>query len=345
MVQLRDDIVGLDAAILSPAGGVGGLAATSRTSPTRWSTARCASSASASTSSTTRTSAPTAARRTASPRPAQFNLMFKTLRRSGGGGRRRGLPAPGDGPGHVRELRQRAADHAARSRRSASPRSARASATRSPRRTGSSAPASSSRWRWSTSCRRPRRRQWYEYWCAQRLRGSSTSASRRTCCGCAPTTPTSCRTTRRARPTWSSSSRGDGTSWRASPTAGDYDLTQHATHSGERLEYFDQATGERYVPHVIEPAAGATRTMAAFLLAAYDEDEIGGEARTVLRLHPRLAPYQVAVLPAVEEGDAGATAREVVGLAAAPLHGGLRRHPVDRAAVPAPGRDRHAAGA
>src|SRR5215217_5707915 len=76
---------------------------------------------------------------------------------------------------------------------------------------------------------------------------------------------------------------------------GDYDLTQHSNHSGEKLDYFDQATGERYVPHVIEPAAGATRTMAAFLLAAYDEDEIGGETRTVLRLHPRLAPYSVAV--------------------------------------------------
>jgi glycyl-tRNA synthetase len=78
---------------------------------------------------------------------------------------------------------------------------------------------------------------------------------------------------------------------------GDYDLTQHSTHSGEKLEYFDQATGERYVPHVIEPAAGATRTMMAFLIDAYHEDEIGGEARTVLRLHPRLAPYKVAVLP------------------------------------------------
>jgi glycyl-tRNA synthetase len=77
----------------------------------------------------------------------------------------------------------------------------------------------------------------------------------------------------------------------------DYDLTQHAAHSGERLDYFDQASNERYVPYVIEPAAGATRTMAAFLLAAYDEDTIGGEARTVLRLHPRLAPYKVAVLP------------------------------------------------
>ena len=78
---------------------------------------------------------------------------------------------------------------------------------------------------------------------------------------------------------------------------GNYDLTQHAQHSGEKLEYFDQASGERYVPHVIEPAAGATRTMMAFLIDAYHEDEIGGEARTLLRLHPRLAPYKVAVLP------------------------------------------------
>lgn len=77
----------------------------------------------------------------------------------------------------------------------------------------------------------------------------------------------------------------------------DYDLKQHSEHSGEKLDYFDQANNERYVPYVIEPAAGATRTMAAFMLAAYDEDEIGGEARTVLRLHPRLAPYKVAVLP------------------------------------------------
>ncbi|MBW3610722.1 MAG: glycine--tRNA ligase [Actinobacteria bacterium] len=78
---------------------------------------------------------------------------------------------------------------------------------------------------------------------------------------------------------------------------GDYDLTQHAMASSEKLEYFDQASNTRYVPHVIEPAAGATRAMMAFLLAAYDTDEVNGEARTVLRLHPSLAPYQVAVLP------------------------------------------------
>jgi glycyl-tRNA synthetase len=91
----------------------------------------------------------------------------------------------------------------------------------------------------------------------------------------------------------------------------DFDLTQHAKHSGERLDYFDQATNERYVPYVIEPAAGATRTMAAFLLAAYDEDEINGEARTVLRLHPRLAPYKVAVLPLSKKDTLTPLAKEV----------------------------------
>ena len=92
----------------------------------------------------------------------------------------------------------------------------------------------------------------------------------------------------------------------------DYDLTQHATHSGERIDYFDQANNVRYVPHVIEPAAGATRTMAAFLLAVYDEDTIAGESRTVLRLHPRLAPYKVAVLPLSKKDELVGPSRAVL---------------------------------
>ena len=76
-----------------------------------------------------------------------------------------------------------------------------------------------------------------------------------------------------------------------------FDLNRHAEFSKQKLDYFDQATNERYVPYVVEPAAGANRTMAAFLLAAYDEDMVNDEPRTVLRLHPRLAPYQVAILP------------------------------------------------
>jgi glycyl-tRNA synthetase len=92
---------------------------------------------------------------------------------------------------------------------------------------------------------------------------------------------------------------------------GDFDLRQHAEFSGEKLEYFDQGTGERYVPHVIEPAAGANRTLLAFMVDAYDEDEIGGEQRTVLRLHPRLAPIKVAVLPLVRKDGQPELAREI----------------------------------
>jgi glycyl-tRNA synthetase len=94
----------------------------------------------------------------------------------------------------------------------------------------------------------------------------------------------------------------------------DYDLRQHAEHSGEKLEYFDQTTGERYVPHVIEPAAGATRSMMAFLMAAYAEDEVAGEQRIVLRLHPRLAPYQAAVLPLSRKEALQGVSREVLHL-------------------------------
>ncbi len=137
---------------------------------------------------------------------------------------------------------------------------------------------------------------------------------------------------------------------------GDFDLSQHAEHSGEKLEYFDQATGERYVPHVIEPAAGADRATLAFLVDAYDEEIVptaaggevgaggsgpaaggprdsgttgsgpgdngpggggagkngsGGERRTVLRLHPRLAPVKVAVLPLVKKDGQPELAREI----------------------------------
>src|SRR5437764_4840481 len=92
---------------------------------------------------------------------------------------------------------------------------------------------------------------------------------------------------------------------------GDYDLTAHAAHSGQKLEYVDTVSGERYVPHVIEPAAGVDRAMLAFIGAAYDEDEIDGEKRTELRLHPRLAPVKVAVLPLVRKDGQPELASEV----------------------------------
>ena len=93
---------------------------------------------------------------------------------------------------------------------------------------------------------------------------------------------------------------------------GDFDLTQHSVHSGQKLDYFDQTTNERYTPHCIEPAAGATRAMMAFLLSAYDEEEVNGEVRAVLRLHPRLAPYKVAVLPLSKKAELQEPARRVL---------------------------------
>jgi glycyl-tRNA synthetase len=98
---------------------------------------------------------------------------------------------------------------------------------------------------------------------------------------------------------------------------GDYDLTRHAEFSGEKLEYFDQQSGERYVPYVIEPAAGADRALLAFMVDAYDEEVVAregtgqGERRTVLRLHPRLAPIKVAVLPHISRDGLPELAREV----------------------------------
>jgi glycyl-tRNA synthetase len=78
---------------------------------------------------------------------------------------------------------------------------------------------------------------------------------------------------------------------------GDYDLRRHAEQSGTKLEWVGH--DERYVPHVVEPAGGVDRTMLAFLCEAYDEETVAGRPRTLLRLHPRLAPVKVAVLPLV----------------------------------------------
>ena len=78
----------------------------------------------------------------------------------------------------------------------------------------------------------------------------------------------------------------------------DYDLTQHQNHSGESMEFFDPETNEKYIPYVIEPSLGADRVTLAFLCDAYDEEiKPNGEKRTVLKLHPALAPFKAAVLP------------------------------------------------
>jgi glycyl-tRNA synthetase len=91
----------------------------------------------------------------------------------------------------------------------------------------------------------------------------------------------------------------------------DFDLKRHAEFSGEKLEYVDSATGERYVPYVIEPSAGADRALLAFMVDAYDEEEVEGRERVVLRLHPRLAPIKVAVLPLLNKDGQPERAREI----------------------------------
>ncbi|MFQ5524324.1 MAG: His/Gly/Thr/Pro-type tRNA ligase C-terminal domain-containing protein, partial [Acidimicrobiia bacterium] len=83
----------------------------------------------------------------------------------------------------------------------------------------------------------------------------------------------------------------------------DFDLRQHTENSGVDLRYFDQETGERFFPYVIEPAAGSTRTTFAFLIDAYHEEEVRGETRVVLKLDHRLAPYKVAVLPLSKKAE------------------------------------------
>jgi glycyl-tRNA synthetase len=100
---------------------------------------------------------------------------------------------------------------------------------------------------------------------------------------------------------------------------GAFDLTQHAEAAGTTLEWVDAGTGERFVPHVIEPALGVNRSMLTFLIDAYDEEVVAERERTVLRLHPALAPVKAAVLPLIGK-DAGMVEK------ARALYEELRRH-------------------
>jgi glycyl-tRNA synthetase len=94
----------------------------------------------------------------------------------------------------------------------------------------------------------------------------------------------------------------------------DYDLRAHQEHSRQDLTYLDQESGERYLPYVIEPAVGVDRIMVMALVDAYDEDEVRGETRVVLRLHPNIAPVQVAVMPLSKKESLIEPARRVQAL-------------------------------
>ncbi len=91
----------------------------------------------------------------------------------------------------------------------------------------------------------------------------------------------------------------------------DYDLTQHSSWSGKDLSYFDSQANERYTPYVIEPSAGADRSVLAFLADAYTEEEVEGATRVVLKLHPSLAPVKVALLPLSRNERLAPLAKEI----------------------------------
>ncbi len=91
----------------------------------------------------------------------------------------------------------------------------------------------------------------------------------------------------------------------------DYDLKAHIEKSGKDLSYYDQPNNKRYVPYVVEPAMGADRSALAFLVDAYDEEEVNNDKRVVLRFHPSIAPYQIAILPLSRNAKLTPKAREV----------------------------------
>ncbi len=126
----------------------------------------------------------------------------------------------------------------------------------------------------------------------------------------------------------------------------DFDLKTHSEHSGVDLSFYDQATDTRYMPYVIEPAAGLTRSFMAFLIDAYTEDEApnakgGVDKRTVLRLDPRLAPVKAAVLPLSRHADLSPESARPRRRTAQVLERRIRRRGRDRPALSPPGRDRH----
>ena len=149
-----------------------------------------------------------------------------------------------------------------------------------------------------------------------RSRGIFATGSARAICACASTTRRSSRTTRSATSDleylfpigWSEL---EGIAHR-----GDFDLVAHTEASGTKLEWVDGQ--ERYTPHVVEPALGVNRSMLAFMVDAYDEEVVAERERTVLRLHPALAPVKVAVLPLIPRNE------DMVGKARA-LYEELRR--------------------
>ena len=241
--------------------------------------------------------------------PRQFNLMFETFVGPVQDEANKAYLRPETAQGIFINFKN-VLSSPARSRRSGSPRSASRSATRSPPATSSSGPSSSSRWRWSSSFPPPGAQV------ARALDGGANALVHRTR---HPGRPLRLRAHGADELSHYSTATSDieylfPMGWsepEGIANRGDFDLTQHAKFSGEKLEYVDSGRGDRYVPYVIELAAGVDRAMLSFMVDAYDVEEVEGRERTVLRLHPRLAPVKVAVLPLVNKDGQPEKAREI----------------------------------
>ena len=302
MVQLRDDVVGLDAAILMAPQGVGGERPPRRRSPTRWSTAATARSASAPTSCPTSGACPNCGAKDSFTEARNFNLMFKTY------------VGPVEDDASVAYLRPETAQGIFVNFTNVQ------TTTRKKPPFGIAQIGKSFRNEITPGNFMFRTREFeqmeMEFFVPPEdgdavvrvLVPGAVPLVRRPRHPRGPAAPAPARPRRAVALLARAPSDVEfAYPWGWGELEGianrtDYDLTQHAKFSGQDLSYYDQENDRRYVPHVIEPAAGADRATLAFLLAAYEEEEVpngkgGTETRTVLRLHPRLAPIKVAVLP------------------------------------------------
>ena len=324
-------------------------AATSPASRTRWSTAGPASSASGPTTSPRPPCGRKPSKQAGETQECdltearEFNLMFETTIGPVKDAGSTVYLRPETAQGIFLNFKNVLAVLAQASRRSGSRRSASRSATRSPRATSSSARSSSSRWRWSSSSRRTRPQQWYEHWKQARFDWYTRLGIRPDHLHAAPPRPGRAlpllqRHQRRRVPV---PDRLVGARGHRQPRR----LRPHPARRvrGEKLEYFDQQTNERYVPHVIEPAAGVGRSVLAFLCDAYDEDDARRRARARCCSHPRARAREGRRPAARAQGrPARGRARDPRRRCASTGSARVRRGRLDRQALPPPGRDRHA---
>ena len=228
----------------------------------------------------------------------QFNLMFKTHAGRYRGYHERTLSPPRNRAGHLREFPEYDAYHAQKAAVRASARSANPSATKSRPATSSSACANSNRWSLNSSASP-----------AKTSNGSNIGArSAKNWLLSLGMKEEHLRLRDHEKDKLAFYSKattdfeylfpfGWGELWGVADRT-DYDLKQHSEHSGKALEYLDPTTNEKFIPYCVEPSVGVERLVLSFLCDAYDEEELeGGDVRTVLHLHPALAPYKVAVMP------------------------------------------------